>query len=437
MILIARESLHYNVCRAKALDTLDAAIPACASASSTLGGLSWVRPFVKSRSTLRVSDVFATRHNIRSGSDDPLPAFSKQGETIVRFIMTLRGVALVAARLRAATTRFALLAGLVALALPGMVWADGHCDSVTARAVRDRSDIRAFIECAHAYAMRHGSAEAARAFREDERWRDGSIYVFVHRLSASGSAATSYVFPPDPAREGQPWGPLVDEFGSDYFVETSRIFDLLGEFAAGGAGGPAASWMYYSFTNPATGRSEPKASYLMALEWNGEPALIGAGLYERDIPATCYAEQVHALQLDTAPEDETLAQFVRCAAMVVERKGFFGVAALMAERWRNGSVYVFGVDAESGVQLFTTSPATVDGMQLMEGLDDRDPTGRFAGRDAPAVGAAFDEAYLYYDGFNPATGMTQGKVTFVKKVIVQGTPVLVGSGYCPDRISAC
>ncbi len=98
---------------------------------------------------------------------------------------------------------------------------------------------------------------------------------------------------------------------------------------------------------------------------------------------------------------------------------------------------MFGVDAGSGVQLFTTSPATVDGMQLMEGLDDRDPTGRFAGRDAPAVGAAFDEAFLYYDGFNPATGMTQGKVTFVKKVIVQGTPVLVGSGYCPDKISAC
>ena len=342
-------------------------------------------------------------------------------------------VALVVARLRAATTRFALLAGLAALALPGMAWADGHCDSVTADAVRDRSDIQAFVECAHAYAMQHGSAEAARAFREDERWRSSATYVFVHRQSASGSAATSYVFPPDPAREGQPWGPLVDEFGSDYFVETSRIFNLLGASAAGGAVGPAASWMYYSFTNPATGRSEPKASYLMALEWNGEPALIGAGLYERDIPATCYAEQVHALQLDTAPADETLAQFVRCAAMVVERKGFFGVAELMTERWRNGSVYVFGVDAGSGVQLFTTSPATVDGMQLMEGLDDRDPTGQFGGRDAPAVGAAFDEAFLYYDGFNPATGMTQGKVTFVKKVIVQGTPVLVGAGYYPEE----
>ena len=342
----------------------------------------------------------------------------------MRFIMNFPVFALAAARVRSATTRLALFAGLCAFALPGLSWADDHCDSVTAGAVGDRSDVQTFVECAHAYALQHGRAEAARAFREDERWRDGSIYLFVDRQGASGSAATSYVFPPDPAREGRPWGPLVDEFGSDYFVETNRIFNALG---ASGAG-----WTYYSFTNPATGRSEPKASYLMALEWNGEPALIGAGLYERDIPATCYAEDVNALQLDTAPDDDTLAQFVRCASMVVERKGFFGVAELTAARWRSGSVYVFGVDAESGVQLFTTSPETVNGMQLMEGLDDRDPTGRFAGRDAPAVGSAFDEAFLYYEGFNPETGTDQGKVTFVKKVTVQGTPVLVGSGYYPE-----
>ena len=173
-------------------------------------------------------------------------AFSGHGKTTVRFIVNVRVVALVAARVRATTTRFALLAGLAALALPGMAWAAGHCDSVTAGAVRDRSDIQAFVECAHAYAMQHGSSEAARAFREDERWRDGSIYVFVDRQAASGSVATSYVFPPDPAREGQPWGPLVDEFGSDYFVETNHIFDLLGASTGGGAVGPAASWMYYS-----------------------------------------------------------------------------------------------------------------------------------------------------------------------------------------------
>ena len=348
----------------------------------------------------------------------------------MRFITAIAAIpaaARAAAGLRGTAIRFTLWAALGALALPSFAWAGGHCESinVTAGAVRNRADIRAFVECAYAYAMENGTEEAGRAFREDERWRSDSIYVFVDQQAPSGAEATSYVFPPDTSREGQPWGPLVDEFGTDYFVEATRIFDVLG--GESGAGG----WMYYSFTNPASGRSEPKASYLIALDWDGAPAMIGAGVYQRDIPAACYPEEVNAMQLDAMPDDMQLAQFVRCAALVIESKGFFGVAELLTERWRSGSVYVFGVDAGSGVQLFTSNPATVNGRQMMEGLDDRDPMGRFAGRDAPAVGAAFGEAYLYYDGFNPAAGGAQGKVAFVKRVMAQGTPVLVGAGYYP------
>ena len=348
----------------------------------------------------------------------------------MRFIAAIAAIpaaARAAAGLRGTAIRFTLWAALGALALPSFAWAGGHCESinVTAGAVRNRADIRAFVECAYAYAMENGTEEAGRAFREDERWRSDSIYVFVDQQAPSGAEATSYVFPPDTSREGQPWGPLVDEFGTDYFVEATRIFDVLG--GESGAGG----WMYYSFTNPASGRSEPKASYLIALDWDGAPAMIGAGVYQRDIPAACYPEEVNAMQLDAMPDDMQLAQFVRCAALVIESKGFFGVAELLTERWRSGSVYVFGVDAGSGVQLFTSNPATVNGRQMMEGLDDRDPMGRFAGRDAPAVGAAFGEAYLYYDGFNPAAGGAQGKVAFVKRVMAQGTPVLVGAGYYP------
>lgn len=326
------------------------------------------------------------------------------------------------------TSRFILVAVLGALMVPGMAWAGGHCEeiNVTAGAIRNRADIRAFVECAYDYVMDNGTEAAAMAFREDERWLSDSIYVFVDQMGPTGSEATSYVFPPDTSLEGQPWGPLVDEFGTDYFVEATRIFSAID-------GGPGTgAWMYYSFTNPATGRSEPKASYLIQIDWNGMPALIGAGIYQRDIPATCYPEQVNAMQLDMMPTDMMLAEFVRCAAMVIENKGFFGVAELMTERWQSGSIYVFGVDAMSGMQLFTSNPAMVNGMQMMEGLDDMDPMGRFAGRDAPAVGSSFGEAYLYYDAFNPAMGMTGTKMTVVKMVMAQGTPVLVGAGYYLD-----
>ena len=38
-------------------------------------------------------------------------------------------------------------------------------------------------------------------------------------------------------------------------------------------------WLYYAFLNPATGNDEPKASYVKRIDWDGNPAVIGAGIY--------------------------------------------------------------------------------------------------------------------------------------------------------------
>ena len=61
--------------------------------------------------------------------------------------------------------------------------------------------------------------------------------------------------------------------------------------------------------------------------------------------------------------------------------------------------------------------------------------GPFGGRDVVSVGDAFGETFLYYSTLQslPA-GMLQRKVTFVKRVVVYGLPILVGSGYYhPDE----
>ena len=47
---------------------------------------------------------------------------------------------------------------------------------------------------------------------------------------------------------------MIDIFGNDWFREQHRIVNQVGE-----------GWIYYSFTNPATGRDEPKASYLKSI----------------------------------------------------------------------------------------------------------------------------------------------------------------------------
>ena len=74
-------------------------------------------------------------------------------------------------------------------------------------------------------------------------------------------------------------------------------------------------------------------------------AAIGAGIYRRDIPGTCESEEVNARGLEATPSNERLQEFVRCAAMELESQGYFALRALSSDpRWRNGSIYLFGLD---------------------------------------------------------------------------------------------
>ena len=176
-------------------------------------------------------------------------------------------------------------------------------NSVVASAVQTREDVRAFVQCAYEYAIEMGPEEARRAFNEDERWNSGSIYVFISESTPESDQAHHFVFPPEPEREGTSRGLLIDVFGNDYYKEQHRITSGFGE-----------GWLYYSFTNFATGRDEPKATYIKSIDWNGTPAGIGAGIYLRDIPGSCNREEVNAagLACGSLPA-ESLQEFVRCA----------------------------------------------------------------------------------------------------------------------------
>ena len=290
--------------------------------------------------------------------------------------------------------------------------------SIAASAVRTTEDVQAFVQCAYEFVQEVGFAEARRAFNEDERWKSGPTYVFA---AAADTTERLIVFPPDTSREGVPLGPLVDVFGNEFFREGQRIVSNFGE-----------GWLYYSFPNPATGRDEPKASYIKSIDWDGNAAAIGAGVYRRDNPGSCESEEVNALGVEEAPSPERLQEFVRCAAMELESQGYFATRALSTDpRWRSRSIYVFGLDT-SGYTLFGGDHAYSQwygpiAPELNAHLD-----GPFGGRDVVSVGDAFGETFLYYSTRNPATGMLQRKVTFVKRVVAFGLPILVGSGYYLD-----
>ena len=289
--------------------------------------------------------------------------------------------------------------------------------SVSARAVRTTQDVQAFVQCAYEFVQEMGLKEARRAFNEDERWKSGPIYVFISEATPMSDQARLFIFPPQPEREGTSLGLLIDAYGNDYYKEQHRIVSGFGS-----------GWLYYSFTNPETGRDEPKASYIKRVDWYGTPAAIGAGIYLRDIPGTCESEEVNAMGLEDNPSEERLREFVRCAAFELESKGYFATVPLANDpRWKHGSIYLFGVDTYGGA-LFSGDPDSgqpgAGAPELNDMMD-----GPFSGRDVVSVGDAFGETLLHYTARNPASGEMQNKVTFVKRVVVFGLPVLIGAGY--------
>ena len=294
--------------------------------------------------------------------------------------------------------------------------------SIVASAVHTPEDVKSFVQCAYEFVQEMGFEESRRAFNEDERWKSGPIYIFVSEATPMSDQARLFVFPPARSREGASLGLLIDAFGNDYYKEQHRIVSSFG-----------AGWLYYSFTNPATGRNEPKYSYIKRIDWEGNPAAIGAGVYRRDIPGTCESEEVNAMGLEDDPSNERLQEFVRCAAMEIESQGYFATRALSSDpRWSSRSIYLFGLDTY-GYPLFSGDSYSSQwwgsiAPELNDYLD-----GPFGGRDVVSVGDAFGETFLYYSTRNPATGRPQRKVAFVKRVVAYGLPILVGSGYYLDE----
>ncbi len=287
--------------------------------------------------------------------------------------------------------------------------------SIVASAVRTPEDVQAFVQCAYEYVRAKGFGEARRAFHEDERWKHGPIYIFVSEVTPMTEMARAFVFPPDPSGEGEPWGLLIDVYGNDIIREVIRVVDSVGE-----------GWIYYSITNPATGRDEPKNSYVKSIDWDGTPAAIGAGIYRRDIPGTCNSEEVNAMLLDSDPSNERLKEFVRCAAMELEMKGYFAINTLTTEpRWKHGSIYLFAIDTY-GYTLFSGDPYSPgSGVSELKGTVEE--------HDLVSVADAFGESFLYYTKRNPASAMEERKVTFVKRIVSFGLPILIGAGYYLDE----
>ena len=59
------------------------------------------------------------------------------------------------------------------------------------------------------------------------------------------------------------------------------------------------------------------------------------------------------------PSEARLQEFVRCAAMELDSRGYFASVSLANDpRWRSSSIYLFGLDTY-GYTFFTGSPLQI------------------------------------------------------------------------------
>ena len=135
------------------------------------------------------------------------------------------------------------------------------------------------------------------------------------------------------------------------------------------------------------------------------------------------------MELEGDPSQERLKEFVRCAAMELESKGYFAIFPLSTDpRWVQGSIYLFGLDTYGNL-LFSGDTENVRSDESELNPDSNETLG---GQDVVSIAGAFGETFLYYSTRNPATEMEQRKVVFVKRIVAYGVPILLGSGYYLD-----
>ncbi len=288
-------------------------------------------------------------------------------------------------------------------------------NSATAAGVEGREDLEAFLQCAAEYKSKHGAEEARRAFHEDARWTDGSMYIFIGELTPSTKKpAELIVFPPDPSQEGPRPAWPHDDFGSTIPDEMHRVLSMVDS-----------GWFYYSFTNPETGMPEPKSSFVKVVDWNGRRSVIGAGIYERDLPSTCDSRQVNARPVSESQAEGPTVELVNCAALALESIGLYAPRILTGEpRWAQDRAFLIAADPDSAQQVFNGNPGLFD-----DGLSVQQFAATYlGGADVSELAGTFGQVFLYF-GFPGAGQSTDSVAKYLNRVVVQGVPMILGAGY--------
>ena len=299
----------------------------------------------------------------------------------------------------------------VLLAAPAA--AQTPCDSHDGRLadLDTREQLKAFVHCAAAHIEAVGWEQAALDF-ETSAWMDGDVYLFA------GTLAGDIFFV---AGSGTPAGTnlwdLQDSEGVWATRELVRIANAFGE-----------GYAYYRFTSRITGQEEPKVSYILLLERDGEPVGLGAGYHPRDTHATCAADVVRA---SLVYNERDVERFVACAEHHLQQNGLSALHDFNNDpRWVSGPTYLFFYDLGSAFAVLNAGQPHLVGTDRSGSTD---PDGVKITQEMQRILRSHDDGYVYYRFRNPATGEEGRKTTYARRVLLDGREYLLAAGlYVPS-----
>ncbi len=304
----------------------------------------------------------------------------------------------------------ALLLLLSLLAAP--VVAQTPCDSHAGRLadIHTREQLKAFVHCAAAHVETVGWEQAAQDF-ETSAWMDGDVYLFAGTLQGDVFFVAGSGLP-----AGSNLWDLQDSDGVWYSRELARIASDFGE-----------GFAYYRIISRETGQVEPKMSYNLMLERDGEQAGMGAGYHPRDTHASCAPDLVRA---SLVYNERDVERFVACAAHYLQQNGLQALHDFNSDpRWIAGPTYLILLDMESLIALLIAGQPHMTGV---DGHEMSDADGVQFALEKQRVLASHDDGYVYYRFRNPASGEVEPKATYLRRVLLDGRAYILGAGlYVP------
>ncbi len=262
----------------------------------------------------------------------------------------------------------------------------------------ETKELVAFVREAASLIAQQGETSFAFFKTPSSRWLDGDRYVFVMDM-----AGNRYVYPPDPENE------RINIF--DCSDINGRLFGKI--FTRPVAPPQTEGWAHYLWSRPNDAHPTWKTTFLVRTRApSGTEYIVGSG--------------DHTMRMEKA----FIVDIVNDAAVMLQKQGRQGYGLLRDKRgdYYFKETYVF-VTSFKGLEVVNPAFPMLEGRSVINTVDAK---GKAFVRAYIKALQEQDSAWVTYQWPKPGETMASQKEVYVKKVVIDGEPFVVGSGVYTD-----